>query len=138
MRYPLAKIGDFAKVKGGKRLPKGHDFSSQPTLYPYIRARDIKNGSIEIIEPVFLFEETYNILKRYTVDAGDVCITIVGANIGDIGVIPENVDGANLTENAAKGVELKGVYSKFLKYIKNSQKTPRSYIRFLFGKNEII
>ncbi|MEZ4522998.1 MAG: restriction endonuclease subunit S [Thermomicrobiales bacterium] len=41
-------------------------------------------------------------MKRYTVEAGDVCVTIVGANVGDVGVVPSSLGGANLTENAAK------------------------------------
>jgi type I restriction enzyme S subunit len=41
-------------------------------------------------------------IKRYIVNEGDAYITIVGASIGDAGVVPANYDGANLTENAAK------------------------------------
>lgn len=115
-RYSLAKISNFAKVKGGKRLPKTHNFASGVTPYLYIKARDIGNGRINITEPSFLYEKTFNLLKNYIVKKNDVCITIVGANIGDIGIIPEHLDGANLTENAAKVTELDGVNPLFLKY----------------------
>ena len=53
-------------------------------------------------------------IKNYTVVGGDVYITIVGACIGDAGVIPAHLSGANLTENAAKICSLRGVTSHFL------------------------
>ncbi|MAI62888.1 MAG: hypothetical protein CBB87_10490 [Micavibrio sp. TMED27] len=102
MSWGQIAIEDIALVKGGKRLPKGHDFVSYPTPYPYIRARDIGQGKIEIKDYVYLSEETHEKIKRYIVNKGDVVITIVGANVGDVGYVQDNLDGANLTENAAK------------------------------------
>jgi len=32
-----ATIGSFSSVKGGKRLPKGMNYSDAPTNHPYIR-----------------------------------------------------------------------------------------------------
>ena len=37
--WPMVKIGDYCKVKGGKRLPKGELLSEVPTNHPYIRVR---------------------------------------------------------------------------------------------------
>ena len=107
-------IGEIAEVKGGKRLPKGHSFIGAGQ--PYIRARDIKGGRIEIIEPVFLASDTARTLGRYTVRSGDVCIVIVGANVGDVGAVPTTLDGANLTENAVKLTDLTNTNPTFLKY----------------------
>ena len=113
MSWESVAIEEIAQVKGGKRLPKGHDFVTYPTPHPYIRARDIGEGKIEIKDHVYLSEDTYNYLKSYIVNEGDVVITIVGANIGDVGYVQENLDGANLTENAAKLVVNR---SKFAPY----------------------
>lgn len=105
MKPSLVKIGSYVSIKGGKRLPKGENFSPNKTDHPYIRARDIKDGKIIFNDPIYINSETYQKIKRYTVKAGDICITIVGANVGDVGQVPESLDGANLTENAVKLVD---------------------------------
>ncbi|HBG31806.1 MAG TPA: restriction endonuclease subunit S [Gammaproteobacteria bacterium] len=104
-RWPRLKLGKLVDVKGGKRLPAGAVFSKVPTNHPYIRGQDIRNGRIRIGEPLFVTEEVFQKIRRYTVDAGDVCITIVG-NIGDVGITPVELAGANLTENAVKLIPL--------------------------------
>ncbi len=126
MNWPQTKLIEVADVKGGKRLPKGHQLSTEITPHPYIRARDIGGGKITFEEPTFLNETTQRILRRYTVKTGDIVITIVGANIGDVGYISESFDGANLTENAAKIVPQKDkVDPYFLKSYLASDHTKR-------------
>jgi len=95
------KLGDICAVKGGKRLPGGHVLVDYPTTHPYIKARDIRHGKVSTAELQFLEPATFEKIKRYTVRQGDVCITIV-ANIGDVGIVPKELDGASLTENAVK------------------------------------
>lgn len=102
MSFPTIQLSQVVDAKGGKRLPKGEDFSSIKTHHPYIRARDIGGGEITFNNPVYITEEIYRKISRYTVGAGDVCITIVGANVGDVGQVPAHLKGANLTENAVK------------------------------------
>ncbi len=104
------KISGIAKVKGGKRLPKGEDLLSTETSNPYIRAQDIRDGRIRLEDPRYLTPEQHQRLKRYTVSAGDVCIVIVGANVGDVGIVPASLSGANLTENAVKLTDFKAGY----------------------------
>ncbi len=96
------KLGEVCEIKGGKRLPKGHKLTTTNTGLPYIRARDLKMETVLTGQVQYLQPETQSQIKNYTVDSGDVYITIVGANIGDVGIIPSHMDGANLTENAAK------------------------------------
>ncbi len=102
MKWESVKLEQIASINGGKRLPKGHDFSSFPTNHLYIRARDIGNNRITASDPVYLSEHTSNKLKLYTVSGGDLVVTIVGANIGDVGYVSAEFSGANLTENAAR------------------------------------
>ncbi|TRZ48454.1 restriction endonuclease subunit S [bacterium] len=114
--FRTVRIKDIAQIKSGKRLPKGDDLVTTPTTHPYIRGRDIKNGRITFNAPVYLSEKTFEKIKRYTVNAGDVCVTIVG-NIGDVGEVPVFLDKANLTENAVKLVNLSHKCDRlFLKY----------------------
>jgi type I restriction enzyme, S subunit len=94
-------IGDFAEVKGGKRLPKGTKWSDEPTRHPYIRATDIKFGKIKIEGLVHVPDSVWKSISRYVVEENDVVITIAGT-IGEIAVVPSSLAGANLTENAAK------------------------------------
>ena len=95
------RLSDIASIKSGKRLPAGHEFSPVPTEFPYVRARDIKNGKIRTDDFVYLKKETRQAIKKYIIQKGDVAITIV-ANIGDIGYCDDDCNGANLTENAVR------------------------------------
>lgn len=114
MPYSIVKLNSLCDIKGGKRLPKGADFVQEG--YKYIRARDIKAGAISFNQPVYIDEATRASIKRYTVSARTVCVTIVGANVGDAGIVPDYLDQANLTENAAKLVNLRGIDPFYLNY----------------------
>lgn len=117
MIFPTAKVSDVADVKGGKRLLKGEKLSASPTPHIYIRAQDIRDGRIRIADPRYLTPAQQSKLKRYTVKTGDVCIVIVGANVGDVGIVPQELNGANLTENAVKLTNLRqGYKSRYLNY----------------------
>jgi type I restriction enzyme S subunit len=105
--WEFKQIQDIADVKGGKRLPKGEELVSDNTGYPYIRAGQLKNGTIIATEEarssqMYLRPEVQKLIKNYVIHKYDAYITIVGASIGDAGITPEKYDGANLTENAAK------------------------------------
>lgn len=104
------KISDIATVKGGKRLPKGQELLTTETIHPYIRAQNIRDGRINLDEPRYLTPEQHRRLRRYIVQTNDVCIVIVGANVGDVGIVPVSLDGANLTENAVKLTDFKSGY----------------------------
>ncbi|KEY57113.1 restriction endonuclease subunit S [Serratia sp. DD3] len=120
--WQLLVIDDVGEVKGGKRLPKGDELVEENTGFPYIRAGQLKQGTVintsdARSKQLFLTPEAQQKICRYTVNSGDLYITIVGASIGDAGVVPEHYAGANLTENAAKITEFKKpVESEFLSY----------------------
>ncbi len=96
------KIKEIADIKSGKRLPKGMDFSSEKTEYGYIRARDIKERKIKSDNLVYIDESIREKIKKYIINKDDIAITIVGENIGDIGICSEELDNFNLTENAVR------------------------------------
>jgi type I restriction enzyme S subunit len=109
-------IADLAEVKGGKRMPANAFLVTTPTSHPYIRGRDIRNGKIAFDQPMYVRDEDFEPIRRYTVNRGDVCITIVG-NIGDIGITPPHLHGASLTENAVKLVNLReDIDARFLAF----------------------
>ena len=114
--FKTARLVDIAEVKGGKRLPANANLVSTPTSHPYIRGRDIRDGKITFEDPMYVLDDDFEKIRRYTVDSGDVCITIVG-NIGDVGITPTNLHRASLTENAVKLVNLReDCDAKFLMY----------------------
>lgn len=127
LSIPIFKIAD---VKGGKRLPKGETFAEKITSFPYIRVTDFQDYSVNLSNLRYLKPETYQKIKRYTISKEDIYISIAGT-IGLVGTIPQNLDGANLTENAAK-IVIKPEYrsnieKKYLVY----------YLSSLSGKKQI-
>jgi len=99
--FPSRKIGEFANVKGGKRLPKGAEYSASPTAHPYIRVSNLSDGIIETDGMKFISEDVHQTVARYIVQTNDVLISIAGT-IGVVAPVRANLDRANLTENAAK------------------------------------
>lgn len=104
--WPVKLIAELCEVKGGKRLPKGEEYSPTPTPFRYIRVTDLTAGSIKESALVYLKPEVQAKIARYIVNTGDIVISIAGS-IGLIAPVPPSVDGANLTENAAKLVPRK-------------------------------
>jgi type I restriction enzyme S subunit len=116
-KYQQVELGKIGLIKGGKRLPNDSDLTDIKTSHPYIRARDIRNGKINFDNPKYITDEVFSKIKRYTVCKGDVVITIVGANIGDVAYIDDEFDGSNLTENAVKIIPKDQIVDPiFLKY----------------------
>jgi len=99
--FPSVRIGQIAQVRGGKRLPKGKLVQDEPTSHPYLRVTDFRPDGLDRTNISYIDPETYQSIKRYTITADEVYISIAGT-IGLVGIVPEALSGANLTENAAK------------------------------------
>ena len=97
----LLKIGDFAQVKGGKRMPAGTALVSVKTQHPYLRIVDFKDGAIDKSNVQYVPDKVFPSVSRYIITSNDLYISIVGT-IGLVGKVPVELSGANLTENAAK------------------------------------
>ncbi|WP_372744417.1 restriction endonuclease subunit S [Lutibacter sp.] len=95
------RIGDLTTIKGGKRIPKGYQLSDVESAHVYIRVTDLKKGTVISTKLKYITEDVFEMIKAYTISKDDLYITIAGT-IGDVGVIPEELDNMNLTENAAK------------------------------------
>ncbi len=109
-------ISDIAKIKGGKRVPKGYKLKLEKTAYPYIRVADFNDyGSIDLSDIHYITEDIYQQISNYTISKKDLYISIAGT-IGKSGIIPDELEGANLTENACKLVFSDRVYNKFVYY----------------------
>ena len=109
-------IGEIAELKGGKRVPKGYKLEITPTGYPYIRVADFNdNGSVDLDDIHYISKEVFEGIKRYIITINDVYISIAGT-IGKSGIIPEELNGANLTENACRLVFKEVVDKKYIYY----------------------
>lgn len=115
------KIGDFAQVKGGKRMPAGTSLVSVKTKHPYLRIVDFKDGTIEQSNLQYVPEDVFPKISRYTINSDEIYISIVGT-IGLVGSVPHELSGANLTENAAKicQIDESKVDSRYLGYFLRS------------------
>ncbi|EIM7932886.1 restriction endonuclease subunit S [Vibrio parahaemolyticus] len=118
-------VGQVAHVLGGKRVPKGYKLSEQPTDFVYLRVTDMKNQSIDESDLRYISEEVFKQISRYTINTGDVYVTIAGT-IGAVGTIPPHLDGMSLTENAAKLV-FSGLSKKYLVTVLQSSFVTRQF-----------
>lgn len=110
-------LGDICTIKGGKRLPKGKQLSSNKTKHPYIKVKDMGENKYICLNSGFeyLDDETFESISRYIVNENDLIISIVGT-IGLIGLIDKSLESANLTENCVKLIDIKNVTNDFLYY----------------------
>lgn len=99
--WSIKSLGDICDVKGGKRLPKGHRLVKNKTNHPYIRVTDLNNQGLILDNIEYLEDDTFKKIKRYIITEEDIYISIVGT-IGLVGLVPNVLDRANLTENCAK------------------------------------
>lgn len=94
-------LSQIAKIKGGKRLPKGEKFADKKTSFPYIRVVDFKNYSIDFSDLHYIDEKTEKKIKNYKIYQNEIFLSIAGT-LGLVGIMPNSLDNANLTENAVK------------------------------------
>jgi len=98
-----------------------------PTPHPYLRVADFTGFGIDRSNIKYIDEEAFEKTKRYTIDKADVYISIAGT-IGRVGIVPDDLSGANLTENAAKITNIsRAVNHKYLMY----------YLRSFIGQGQI-
>ncbi|KYK44767.1 hypothetical protein A1D31_35915 [Bradyrhizobium liaoningense] len=118
--WPTKTLGEVADVKGGKRVPKGYQLQAEPTKHPYITVSDFTDdGTIDISGLRYVSDEIFEQIKRYTISSDDLYLSIAGT-IGKAGYVPNELDGANLTENACKLVLRPGTDRDFLYYFTKS------------------
>ena len=115
------KLGEIALIKGGKRVPKGYKLEYENTNHPYIRVTDFNDyGSIDLNDIRYVNDNVFNEIKNYTISKNDLYLSIAGT-IGKTGIVPDELDGANLTENACKLVFKENIDKKFVYYFTKTE-----------------
>ena len=116
MNIERVTIGEIARVKGGKRLPKGYAVQDEPTDHPYLRVVDFDENGLNPSNVKFISNEVHEKIRRYAITDKDIFVSIAGT-IGRVGIVPGSFSGANLTENAAKITDVhESVFGPFLYY----------------------
>ena len=111
------RVGEIAEIKGGKRLPKGEKLLSEPTSHKYIRVADFnEHGSVDLDDIQYISDKVYEQIKRYIINKEDIYISIAGT-IGKSGIIPKELDGANLTENACRLILSNEINQRYMYYV---------------------
>lgn len=128
MNFIEYKYKDIGNIRSGKRLKKGYIVSEAKSNNKYIRVRDINNGIIDIDNVQYISDEAATHIARYRVAKGDIIISVVGT-VGSVASIPNELDGAYLTENCNNLLVNEEICLKeYLKY----------YLQSKDGQNEII
>lgn len=96
-------LKEIVVVKGGKRLPKGEELTDIPNSHPYIKVADMSKARILELDDSFQYveDDIQSSISRYNVSSGDVILSIVGT-IGNVNIVGDSLDKANLTENCVK------------------------------------
>ncbi|MBY7894239.1 restriction endonuclease subunit S [Vibrio fluvialis] len=105
-QWSIKSLEDVCKVKGGKRLPKGETLISEKNEHPYIRVSDMFMGGVALNDIQYVPEHVVDKIKNYTIGKNDLFISVAGT-LGIVGKVPEQLDRANLTENADKLTDIK-------------------------------
>lgn len=112
--WKMVKLGSIAGIYGGKRIPAGRKLSNVDTGHKYIRVTDMNDVTVDIENILYVPEDIFPLIKNYTISKDDLYITVAGT-IGKVGFIPNELDGANLTENANK-IVFKNIDKRWLYY----------------------
>jgi restriction endonuclease S subunit len=84
-----------------ERVPKGKSLTDAQTNHPYLRVVDMVDGTISRKDLKYITDDVFVEISRYTISSDNIYISIAGT-IGRVGTIPQDLNGASLTENAAK------------------------------------
>ncbi|KUL97879.1 restriction endonuclease subunit S [Fusobacterium nucleatum subsp. nucleatum] len=108
------RLNNLCEVKGGKRIPKGEEFSNEKTKNVYLRVTDFDNYSINQDKLKYISDDLAEKLKNYKISIEDLYLSIAGT-IGKVGIIPYELNNSFLTENAVKLTNLSNaINNKFL------------------------
>lgn len=97
--WKVKTIDQVALVTSGKRLPLGSSLVDRPTPHPYIRVTDMRPGTVDMSEIMYVPESVFPAIHKYRIYKSDIFVSVAGS-LGIVGKIPAELDGANLTENA--------------------------------------
>lgn len=97
--WEVKTLDSVAHVTSGKRLPLGSSLTAHETPHPYIRVTDMRPGTVSLADIMFVPVDVFPTISRFRIYKDDIFISVAGT-LGIVGRVPQELDGANLTENA--------------------------------------
>ena len=113
-------LGDICEVKGGKRIPLGYSLIEENNGHPYITVSDIENDSVSLDKIKYVPLDAIDAIKNYKITTDDIFISVAGT-LGLVGIIPQSLNNANLTENCNKLTNLKCDQKYLLQFLKTDK-----------------
>jgi type I restriction enzyme S subunit len=113
------QLSKIAKIKGGKRIPLGYDYSAEETDNLYLRVANMDESTdFNFSEFKFISDELYQLLNRYEVFENDLIISIAGT-VGKTKVLKNTPFGKRiiLTENCAKIIPTENIIPEYLNLV---------------------
>lgn len=116
LRYK--KLKDIAEdIKNGSTL-KGGIFESSGI--PFFRSQDFKLFDFQVNQ--YVKKEFHKKLNRSAIKSGDVLLAVVGATLGVVGYVPDEILDGNINQNIARiRVKDKEINSKYLAIVLDSK-----------------
>lgn len=109
--WAWTRIGEIALQTGSGSTPRGGKSAYANVGTPFLRSQNIYDDGLRLDDVVFINNETNQRMKRTHVKAKDLLLNITGGSIGRCCRIPDEFDGANVSQHvaiirtAAKGTE---------------------------------
>lgn len=121
MSWPTVALKEESSVitKGTTPTSLGHQFSDDGV--PFLRAQNLVDGTISVeADPLYISEDTNNVLKRSKIQPDDVLISIAGT-IGRASIVPSDAQEMNCNQAVAIVRPSEKVNRRFLLHWLSSQ-----------------
>ena len=101
---------------------------------PLVRGGDYSDGWVTLDKIVRVTHEIDRPYKRSKLQRGDLLLTIVGANTGTVAVVPEWLEGANITQTTARiAIDKTKADPSFMEQALQTRAGRREVYKFLKG-----
>jgi restriction endonuclease S subunit len=88
-------------TKGETPLWKGDKYVTEADGVLFIRSENIRGHGLDLNSKTFISTEVHKRMKRSRIQSGDILLAIVGATIGQVAVVPNEVSEANCNQAVA-------------------------------------
>lgn len=125
----LVELSNFI-TKGA--TPTTYGFKWEEDGIPFFRNDSIKDNRFIFGEFSYISEDANTALIRSEVRSGDILVAITG-DIGKVGIVPENIEKANINQHMAKVRIKKDAYPYFVYQFLSTDKMQEKYKRIKTG-----
>lgn len=117
---PLQSLCKQPITKGETPLWKGDKYVAENEGILFIRSENLREYGLDLSSKTFIPFDVHERMQRSQIQSGDVLIAIVGATIGQVAVVPDDVNEANFNQAVAIIRPKEGVDPYYLRAILQS------------------